>query len=103
MRDWPGARIGQDNVIWKPPGTKPLGFHQDDSYNDWIIPGEMLTCWIALDDTRAYQGTIEHVRGSHKWPMPRRSSSSMRPMTRSPICSPPRRRQASQIMRSCRS
>ena len=69
MRDWPGARIGQDNVIWKPPGTKPLGFHQDDSYNDWIIPGEMLTCWITLDDTRADQGTIEHVRGSHKWPI----------------------------------
>lgn len=69
LRGWPGARIGQDNVIWKPPGTKPLGFHQDDSYNDWIIPGEMLTCWIALDDTRADQGTIEHVRGSHKWPV----------------------------------
>lgn len=69
LRGWPGARLGQDNVIWKPPGTKPLGFHQDDSYNDWIIPGEMLTCWITLDDTKAYQGTIEHVRGSHKWPI----------------------------------
>jgi ectoine hydroxylase-related dioxygenase (phytanoyl-CoA dioxygenase family) len=69
LRGWPGARLGQDNVIWKPPGAKPLGFHQDDSYNGWIIPGEMLTCWITLDDTKAYQGTIEHVRGSHKWPI----------------------------------
>ena len=69
LRRWPGARIGQDNVIWKPPGTKPLGFHQDDSYNKWLIPGEMNTCWITLDDTRAYQGTIEYVRGSHKWPV----------------------------------
>jgi ectoine hydroxylase-related dioxygenase (phytanoyl-CoA dioxygenase family) len=69
LRGWPGARIGQDNVIWKPPGTKPLGFHQDDSYNNWIMPAEMLTCWITLDDTKAHQGTIEYVRGSHRWPV----------------------------------
>jgi ectoine hydroxylase-related dioxygenase (phytanoyl-CoA dioxygenase family) len=69
LRGWPGSRIGQDNVIWKPPGTKPLGFHQDDSYNSWIVPGEMLTCWMTLDDTRAHQGTIEYVRGSHRWPI----------------------------------
>lgn len=69
LRRWPGARIGQDNVIWKPPGTKPLGFHQDDSYNGWIVPGEMNTCWITLDDTKACQGTIEYVRGSHLWPV----------------------------------
>ena len=56
-------------MIWKPPGTKPLGFHQDDCYNDWIVPAEMLTCWVTLDDTKAYQGTIEHVRGSHRWPL----------------------------------
>ena len=64
---WPGARIAQDNVIWKPPGAKPLGFHQDNSYNRWIVPPEMLTCWIALDPTSAAGGTIEYVRGSHKW------------------------------------
>jgi ectoine hydroxylase-related dioxygenase (phytanoyl-CoA dioxygenase family) len=29
----------------------------------------MLTCWIALDDTSAKGGTIEYVRGSHKWPV----------------------------------
>jgi 2-oxoglutarate-dependent dioxygenase len=69
LRGWAGARMGQDNVIWKPPGTRPLGFHQDDSYNEWIVPGEMLTCWITLDDTKAGQGTIEYVRGSHKWPI----------------------------------
>lgn len=69
LRGWPGARINQDNVIWKPPGTKPLGFHQDDSYQDWIIPSEMVTCWMTLDDTRADQGTIEYVRGSHLWPL----------------------------------
>ena len=67
LMDWPGARINQDNVIWKPPGAKALGFHQDDSYQDWIVPQAMATCWMALDDTSAVGGTIEYVRGSHRW------------------------------------
>lgn len=67
LAGWPGARLAQDNVIWKPPGAKPLGFHQDNSYNRWIVPPEMLTCWIALDATSAAGGTIEYVRSSHKW------------------------------------
>ena len=29
---------------------------------------EMITCWVALDDTRAEGGTIEYARGSHRWP-----------------------------------
>jgi ectoine hydroxylase-related dioxygenase (phytanoyl-CoA dioxygenase family) len=69
LRGWPGARLNQDNVIWKPPGARSLGFHQDDSYQDWIVPGEMMTFWITLDDTSADQGTIEYVRGSHRWPL----------------------------------
>ena len=69
LAGWPGARLAQDNIIWKPPGAKPLGFHQDDSYNGWIDPPHMLTCWIALDETSAAGGTIEYVRGSHKWPV----------------------------------
>ena len=69
LAGWPGARVVQDNVIWKPPGAKPLGFHQDNSYADWIDPPFMLTCWMALDATSAAGGTIEYVRGSHKWPV----------------------------------
>jgi len=67
LRGWPGSRLNQDNVIWKPPGSKALGFHQDDSYQNWIVPSEMMTCWITLDDTHIDQGTIEYVRGSHRW------------------------------------
>src|SRR5262249_12474136 len=36
LAGWPGARLPQDNVIWKPPGARPLGFPQDASYNGWI-------------------------------------------------------------------
>lgn len=67
LMGWPGARINQDNVIWKPPGAKALGFHQDDSYQDWIEPQAMGTCWMALDDTSTAGGTIEYVRASHLW------------------------------------
>jgi ectoine hydroxylase-related dioxygenase (phytanoyl-CoA dioxygenase family) len=42
--------------------------HQDGSYADYLVPAEMITCWVALDDTQAGGGTIEYVRGSHRWP-----------------------------------
>jgi ectoine hydroxylase-related dioxygenase (phytanoyl-CoA dioxygenase family) len=56
-----------DNVIWKPPATKSLGFHQDSAYLSWFTPSDLLTCWIALDDTSAEGGTIEFARGSQHW------------------------------------
>ncbi|HEY1275410.1 MAG TPA: phytanoyl-CoA dioxygenase family protein [Thermoleophilaceae bacterium] len=63
-----GVRLLQDNCLWKPPGAKSLGMHQDGSYAGYLVPPEMVTCWIALDDTRAEGGTIEYVPGSHRWP-----------------------------------
>ncbi len=63
-----GVRLLQDNVLWKPPGTKAIGFHQDSSYADYLVPAEMITCWISLDDLPADAGPIEYVRGSHRWP-----------------------------------
>ena len=69
LAGWPGVRIMIDNVIWKAAGTKSLGFHQDNAYLSWFHPGEILTCWIALDDTTQKGGTIEFARGSHRWPL----------------------------------
>ena len=63
-----GARILQDNCLWKPPGARSLGMHQDGSFADYLVPPEMITCWVALDDTQAGGGTVEHVKGSHLWP-----------------------------------
>jgi ectoine hydroxylase-related dioxygenase (phytanoyl-CoA dioxygenase family) len=65
---WDGVRLLQDNCIWKPPGAKSLGMHQDGSYLDYLVPPEMITCWIALDDTSAEAGTITYAAGSHRWP-----------------------------------
>lgn len=67
LSGWRGVRIMIDNVIWKPPGSKSLGFHQDNAFLSWFDPGEIFTCWIALDDTRQQGGTIEFARGSHQW------------------------------------
>lgn len=64
---WPGTRVMIDNVLWKPPQTRELAYHQDNSYLAWYTPSELLSCWIALDDTTREGGTIEFVRGSHKW------------------------------------
>jgi len=69
LMNWDGSRINQDNVIWKPAGAKPLGFHQDNTYQQWIDPPSMVTCWMALDDTHPDGGTIEYVTGSHNWPV----------------------------------
>jgi len=69
LGNWPGSRVGQDDIWWKPCGGKAITFHQDGMY----IPFPMVTCWIALDDTRSTGneniGTLEYVRGSHKWPI----------------------------------
>lgn len=64
---WQGARVMIDNVIWKPPGTRPLGHHQDNAYLKWYSPPELISCWMALDETHASGGTVEFVRGSHRW------------------------------------
>ena len=67
LAGWPGTRIMHDNVLWKPPATKSLGFHQDSAYLAWYTPSDLCTCWIALDETRAEGGTLEFVTGSHRW------------------------------------
>ncbi|MXZ80281.1 MAG: phytanoyl-CoA dioxygenase family protein [Gammaproteobacteria bacterium] len=69
LMDWPGTRINQDNVIWKPPGAREVGFHQDDTYQEWVEPPSMVTCWMALEATRREGGTIEYVRHSNHWPL----------------------------------
>ena len=67
LMGWKGARLVQDNILWKPSGGKTLGYHQDASYVDWIVPQTMITCWMSLDQTSQKIGTLEFVTGSHKW------------------------------------
>jgi len=67
MAGWPGTRIHLDNVIWKPPGTSAFAMHQDGSWNHYLVPNNMCSLWMALDETKADAGTVEYVRGSNHW------------------------------------
>lgn len=70
LAGWKGARIGQDSLWLKPPGGgKEIALHQDGAYIDYIVPPEMITCWIALDDTSIETGTLQYAKGSHNWPL----------------------------------
>lgn len=67
LMGWKGARLIQDNVLWKPPQGKSLSYHQDAAFIDWIVPQSMVTCWIPLDNTHKDNGTLEFAVESHKW------------------------------------
>ena len=68
---WRGSRLGQDTIWWKAPKTKPIAYHQDTSFMDFLEPPSTLTCWVTLDDTHRDAGTLEYAPGSHKWPLTR--------------------------------
>jgi phytanoyl-CoA hydroxylase len=68
---WRGTRLGQDTIWWKAPKTKPIAYHQDTSFMDFLEPPSTLTCWVTLDDTHRDAGTLEYAPGSHKWPLTR--------------------------------
>ena len=85
---WHSCRLGQDDLIHKPPSPQPsatmaststktsssdavVGFHQDGTYiSDNFLPREnnCLTIWIALDDADETNGALQYAPGSHKWP-----------------------------------
>lgn len=86
-RGWSSTRIGQDDVIWKPPAASnahapprpqtTVGFHRDADYiSKQFEPYEnnMVTLWMALDDADEETGCIEYVPGSHKFVQPMRDS-----------------------------
>jgi ectoine hydroxylase-related dioxygenase (phytanoyl-CoA dioxygenase family) len=69
LTGWPGVRLGQDTIWWKPPNTKSISLHQDSSFMDFLDPPQTVTCWITLDDTSREAGTLEYAAGSHRWPL----------------------------------
>lgn len=64
---WRSSRLMVDNLLWKPAGGRAIGFHQDSTYALWVDKPELVSCWLALDDTTAEGGTLVYVKGSHKW------------------------------------
>lgn len=48
-------------------------WHQDDYLNPEGVNGHYAAVWFALDDIHPDSGPFEYVRGSHRWPLIRRS------------------------------
>lgn len=71
LMGWDVVRMGQDDVLHKPPMSNAVGFHQDGAYiSDNFLPVEdnCLTMWIALDDADTVNGALQYAPGSHLWP-----------------------------------
>eukprot|EP00933_Yihiella_yeosuensis_P031062 TRINITY_DN24608_c0_g1_i1.p1 TRINITY_DN24608_c0_g1~~TRINITY_DN24608_c0_g1_i1.p1 ORF type:complete len:334 (-),score=61.57 TRINITY_DN24608_c0_g1_i1:256-1257(-) len=80
LMDWQeGARIGQEDVLWKPPRASGVGYHRDSAYiSENFVPREnnSVTVWIALDDADAETGVVEYAVGSHKWSTAKETATS---------------------------
>eukprot|EP00421_Protoceratium_reticulatum_P024769 CAMPEP_0168475998 /NCGR_PEP_ID=MMETSP0228-20121227/61659_1 /TAXON_ID=133427 /ORGANISM="Protoceratium reticulatum, Strain CCCM 535 (=CCMP 1889)" /LENGTH=343 /DNA_ID=CAMNT_0008492101 /DNA_START=23 /DNA_END=1052 /DNA_ORIENTATION=- len=74
-----GARLAQEDVLWKPPGAGGVGYHQDSAYiseNFEPRADNSVTVWIALDTADADTGVVEYAVGSHRWPAPKATATS---------------------------
>ena len=49
------------------PGRRRSASTRTRSYADYLVPPEMLTCWMSLHETTADAGPIAYVRGSNHW------------------------------------
>lgn len=64
------VRFWHDQLFSKPARHGGVvAWHQDYSYWTRTVPMEHLTCFIALDDCDRSNGCLEHVPGSHRWPL----------------------------------
>lgn len=63
------VRVWEDQMIYKPPfdNRAVLGWHRDYTYWDHVGPGNLGTCWIALDDATVENGCLHVIPGSHRW------------------------------------
>ncbi|ARV61266.1 phytanoyl-CoA dioxygenase family protein [Nostocales cyanobacterium HT-58-2] len=69
LGNWSGTRLLLDSLWMKPYGATETTLHQDSMYCTYHAPEDIVVSWIALSDAIAGAGTIEYVRGSHKWPL----------------------------------
>ena len=66
------VRLWHDQVIYKPPtgdagNSGNIGWHQDCGYWKAADTTNMVTAWIALQDTNLSNGGMRSIAGSHKW------------------------------------
>jgi phytanoyl-CoA hydroxylase len=64
----PDLKLYEDQLFMKPPlHGSAQGYHQDSQAWTPIVPRNLITCWVALDDATLENGCLRMVRGSHRW------------------------------------
>ncbi len=70
----PAVRLWHDQVLYKPPlgpegrsDRGNLGWHQDYGFWQCVNTSNMVTAWIALQDTDLSNGGMRTAVGSHRW------------------------------------
>jgi Phytanoyl-CoA dioxygenase (PhyH) len=62
--------LWHDQLLWKPGPSEAfanVGWHQDKGDWEASSTSEMLTAWVALDDTSEVNGALRFVDRSHAW------------------------------------
>jgi len=67
LTGWKGISLNQDSLFCVPPKTGGVTMHQDEAYQDWNVPGKIITVWIPLTDVDDKNSSIKYIIGSHKW------------------------------------
>ena len=61
-------RVWHDQIQYKPPHTGGmLDWHQDHPAWPMIVPADLVSAWVALDDVEVENGCMWMVPGSHRW------------------------------------
>ncbi len=61
----PSVKVFRDQALFKPPGGQAKPPHQDQSYFQVKPIDDLVTAWIALDDSTLENGCMFYVPGSH--------------------------------------
>lgn len=61
-------RVWHDQIQYKPPRIGgPTNWHQDHPAWPVILPADLISAWVALDDVDPENGCMWMVPGSHRW------------------------------------
>ncbi|HZS13343.1 MAG TPA: phytanoyl-CoA dioxygenase family protein [Candidatus Dormibacteraeota bacterium] len=65
-----GIALFASQYVCKPPGDgQPVLWHQDAAYWPQLEPMEVVSLWLAVDDSLPENGCLRVIPGSHDWPV----------------------------------
>ncbi len=64
--NWNGIKLGQDSLMWVPPGNGGVSMHQDNPYQDWHTTKKTITCVVALSNVNENNSGLQFLESSHK-------------------------------------